>query len=265
MILLATLGFDNSANVDIGETDWATLVEIGASRTGMFFIDFALARFVAVWPMDFFWGSPLGPMRWRWAIGFREREVVIRRSRRWGESVVGVDEEVVGDGELGRKTFEKRVVPGLDVVWVRGRTGMAMLDNNWDLWFRGMVDAHALVDNGRIGMIDFQGRTVAVHTEERGWLCWKIVEEEGGEAREKLQRVKGKLDVMGKEGLFWKWVELVQFETEGREMLTGRSSGRENVVSRGKALFEEEGVDFDEFWRDVGGLEGMPGLDDPER
>ena len=226
----------------------------------MFFIDFALARFVAVWPMDFFWGTPLGPLRWRWAIGFRERDVVIRRSRRWGESIVGVDEEVVGDGELGRKAFQERIVPGIDATWARGRTGMAMLDNNWDLWYRGMVDAHAFVDSGKIGMIDFQGRTVAVHT-EKGWLCWKISDEASGETGEKLQKVKGKLDAMGKEGLFWKWVELVQFETEGREVLTGRSTAREDVVRKGKVLFEEEGVDFGEFWHEVGGLEGMPGMD----
>lgn len=211
--------------------------------------------------MDFFLGTPMGPVKWRWAVGFRDREVVVRKSRRWEELVVGVDEEVVGDGERGGKAFEERIIPGIDAAWVRGRSGMAMLDKNWDLWFPGMADAHILLDNGRIEMMDFQGRTVAVHTEERGWLCWRIVDQEGGETREKLQRVKGKLDSMGKEGLFWKWVELVQFETEGREVLTGKSTGREEIMSKGKSLFEEEGVDFDDFWHEVGGLEGMPGVD----
>ncbi|MCJ1265389.1 hypothetical protein MMC22_005266 [Lobaria immixta] len=261
-ILLATLGFDNRAYVDINATDWPALVEIGASRTGMFFLDFALVRFVAVWPFDFFWGTPAGPMRWRWEVGFGKNEVVVRRSRRWGEGVVGEDQEVLGEGKIGSRAFEERVIPGMDAAWVRGRSGMAMLDKNWDLWFRAMVDAHALVDKGKMRMEDFGGRMVAVHTEEKGWLVWQVEEnEKGGPARRKIQLVKARLEGLGKESLFWSWVELVQFETDqAKQGDNGTGSAREDVMKRGKQLFEAHGVDFDDFWRTVGGMDDMPGM-----
>lgn len=261
-ILLATLGVDNRARVDIGATDWPALVEIGASRAGMFFFDFALVRFVAVWPRDFFWGAPAGPMRWRREVGFCKREVVVRRSRRWGDALVADDEEVLGEGNIGARAFEERVIPGMDAAWVRGRSGMAMLDKNWDLWFRGMMDAHSLVRKEKLRVEDFGGRMVAVHTAEKGWLVWQVEEDDaGGPAQRKIQLVKARLEALGKESLFWNWVELVQFETDQAKQgdyITG--SARAEVMKRGKQLFEAHGVDFDDFWRDVGGLEDMPGM-----
>ncbi|MCJ1466438.1 hypothetical protein MMC07_005057 [Pseudocyphellaria aurata] len=267
-ILLATLGFDNRARVDIGATDWPALLEIGASRTGMFFLDFALVRFVAVWPVDFFWGTPAGPMRWRREVGFCKAEVVVRRSRRWGEGVVGDDQEVMGEGKLGAKAFEERVIPGMNAGWVRGRSGMAMLDKNWDLWFRGMVDAHSMVEQGKMRMEHFEGRTVAVHTEEKGWLVWQMEgDDDGGPARRKIQLVKARLEALGKESLFWSWVELVQFETDRATQARatqhghdGAGSARADVMQRGKRLFEAHGVDFDDFWQGVGGMDDMPGM-----
>lgn len=187
---------------------------------------------------------------------------MVRRSRRWGEGVVGEDEEVLGEGKLGSRAFEERVIPGMDAVWVRGRSGMAMLDKNWDLWFQGMVDAHSLVQNGKIQMEAFGGRMVAVHTEEKGWLVWQVEEnDDGGPARRKIQLVKERLDALGKESLFWNWVELVQFETDQtKQGENSMGSAREDVMKRGKQLFEAYGVDFEDFWRGVGGMEDMPGM-----
>lgn len=32
-------------------------------------------------------------------------------------------------------------------------------------------------------------------------------------------------------------------------------------MERARALFEQQGVDFEAFWREMGGAEGMPGLE----
>ncbi len=224
----------------------------------MFFLDFSLVKFLAMWPLDFFWGSSVGPALWRWRIGFKDREYVVRRSRRWSEPLAGDDEEILGVGKLGSKAFEDKVLPAIKVDWVRGRTGMSMLDKNWDLWYEGMVNAHDLVKRGIVRMEDFEGTVVAVHTEGMGWLVWKDKEEnDGGEASRKIQRVKARLEQMGKEGLFWSWVEFVQSETQ-RDGVTADGVG--DVTRKGKELFEAHGVDFDDFWKEVGGLEGMPGM-----
>lgn len=211
---------------------------------------------------------------WRWKIGYKAREVVVRKSRRWAtEQIFHVennnnDEEAVllGEGKIGGKVYGERVLPGIDAVWVGGRTGMSMLDRNWDLWYQGMVDAHDLIEKGQIKIEDFSSRMVIVHEPKRGgWLVWKCddYDDKDGDVNanaEKIQKIKAKLDNMGKEGLFWRWVELVQFETETKNDTTARGGVEERLQRKGREMFAVQGVDFDEFWKEVGGLEDMPGL-----
>lgn len=241
----------------------------------MFFFDFALYQFVVTWPLDFFrWGQPLGPAIWRWKIGYKAREVVVRRSRRWGEQIFAgeyKDEAVLGEGQIGGKVYKERVLPGIDAAWVRGRTGMSMLDQNWDLWYQGMAEAQMLIEKDQIKIKDFNSRMVVVHESKRGWLIWKCDNDEPNDGNnnnnnndaEKIKKIKTRLDTMGKEGLFWKWIEMVQFETEMNDennTTVGAAAVRERLRRKGRDLFAREGVDFDDFWKKVGGLEDMTGL-----
>lgn len=233
----------------------------------MFFFDFALYQFVATWPLDFFrWAQPLGPAIWRWKIGYKAREVVVRRSRRWGEQVFFGEnnEAVLGEGKIGGKLYKERVLPGIDAAWVRGRTGMSMLDRNWDLWYQGMADAQMLIEKDQVKIEDFNSRMVVVHESKRGWLMWKCDNDEPHDGNnnnvEKIKNIKTRLDIMGKEGLFWKWIELVQFETEMNDDNNTVGEVRERLRRKGRDLFAGEGVDFDDFWKKIGGLENMPGL-----
>lgn len=201
----------------------------------MFVGDFLLFRFVGMWPWEFFLGkgeeaSPVGWRRWN---GFRDVEVVVRRSRRWdvplfakegsGEADTrgkvekrdGVKEEWLQEGQEG-KLFKEKVLPAVDREWVRSRTSYQMLDQNWDLYFSGMIEAQALIDDSQNGADDFR-TSVLVHAEKWGWLVWELWREHdegaGDEATEKLQLIKNKLTVMGKEHLFFRWIEIVQSET----------------------------------------------------
>lgn len=195
-------------------------------------------------------------------MGFEDREVVVRRSRRWGEEmVVGGDETVRGEGEKGGEVYRERILPAVERGWVRGRTGYAMMDRSWDLYFKGMMDAHRLLAQGKIRLEDFE-RKVAVFTRGEGWRVWEVGKLEAGAedaGREKIERVKNGLTALGKEGLFFRWVELVQFETAGQEgPLTEVRRGE--IMRKGKELFHAQGVDFDGFWSGVGGVEVMPGM-----
>lgn len=203
----------------------------------MFVGDFFLFRFVGMWPWDFFLGKggEASPVGWRRWCGFRDVEVVVRRSRRWdvplfakekeesgsgdvrgeAEKRDGVKEEWLQEGKEG-KLFREKVSPAVDKWWVRNKTSYQMLDQNWDLYFSGMIEAEALVDEGKNKMDDFR-TSVLVHTEKWGWLVWEIwrEQEEGteDEGTKKLQLIKDKLMVMGKENLFFRWIEVVQSET----------------------------------------------------
>lgn len=209
----------------------------------MFAADFLLFRFVGMWPWDFFLGKgeEASPVGWRRWCGFRDVELVVRRSRRWDvplfaketneegdmgrevEKSDGVKEEWLQEGRQG-KLFRERVLPAVDKNWVKNKTSYQMLDQNWDLYFSGMIEAQALVDAGKNKTSDFR-TSVLVHTERWGWLVWEVWrEQEDGaedEGTKKLQLVKDKLTAMGKENLFFRWIEIVQSETSQTGSFTG--------------------------------------------
>ncbi len=202
----------------------------------MFVGDFLLFRFVGMWPWEFFLGKgeEASPVGWRRWCGFRDVEVVVRRSRRWAvplfakeeggsgdtrgqvEKRDGVKEEWLQEGREGKLCKEK-VLPAVDKGWMRDRTSYQMLDQNWDLYFSGMIEAQALVDEGKNKPDDFR-TSVLVHTEKWSWLIWEVWREQQEEGTEdegtkKLQLIKNKLTAMGKENLFFRWIEVVQSET----------------------------------------------------
>ena len=75
----------------------------------MFVGDFLLFRFVGMWPWEFFLGKgeEASPVGWRRWCGFRDVEIVVRRSRRW--DVALFTKEGSGDGDVrGEKKDEVR-------------------------------------------------------------------------------------------------------------------------------------------------------------
>ena len=203
----------------------------------MFVGDFFLFRFVGMWPWDFFLGKggEASPVGWRRWCGFRDVEIAVRRSRRWDvplfateteesgsgdvrgevEKRGGVREEWLREGKEGR-LFSEKVLPAVDKDLVRNKTSYQMLDQNWDLYFSGMIEAQALVDEGKNKVDDFRTSLLA-HTEKWGWVIWEVwpEQEEGAEdeGAKKLQLIKNRLTAMGKENLFFRWIEVVQSET----------------------------------------------------
>ena len=252
------------------------LAGIGGKRALMFLGDFVLARFVGMWPWGFFLGTRglASPVGWRRWVKFREVEVVVRRSRRWDRELFfeekadwrevereGVKEGFLEDGREG-KVFRDRVLPAVEKEWVTKKTGYTLMDKSWDLYFGGMIQAHGCIDRGDNTLDDFR-TSVIVHTEKAGWVIWEVWRKHGDGAGDegtmKLRAVKDKLMGMGKEGLFFRWIEVVQNETSQAGDLTVEK--QKKAVQKVREEFEEEGVDFDWFWKDVGGLESMPGME----
>lgn len=273
-ISAGVLGYDTPAKVDVKNTDSLTLLGIGGERALMFLGDFIMLRFVGLWPWAFFLGqggyaSAVGWRRW---VGFRDVEIVVRRSRRWDvplfmkddgseEFIGGVKQEWLEQGREG-KIFQEKVVPAVERQWLRNKTSYTMLDKSWDLFFTGMLKAHALVDEGQNKLDDFK-TSLLVHSERSGWLTWEVWKEhEDGtedEGTRKLQCIKDKLTKMGKENLFFRWIEVVQSKTSQPGPFM--SEKQKKAIEKIKEEFEAQRVDFDEFWEDVGGVENMPGME----
>ena len=253
-ILVATLGYDSPEKVDTNNSDMGDLVSMGMKRTFMFFVDFSLVSLISPWPVDFFLGIPANPTAWRRLVGFQDKEIVIRQSRKWDSRLP--KDWMEKDG-TDHAVYQERIMPAINPTWVAQKTGYLMMDKSWDLSFQGMIDAHFLLDQKRATLDDFQ-KTVVVHSETWGWLVWNVYKLDEGsqeEGRKHIVAFKDKLTAMGKENLFFKWIELVQYEASQPGGFTPER--QEDVAKKAHELFASQGVDFEEFRKDVEGLPGM--------
>jgi hypothetical protein len=233
-------------------------------RVLTFIIDYFLVTIVGKWPVSFFMEQPENPMSWRLKSGFKASEVIVRVSRSWGR------DDIMGGAKKGAESpfFKTRLLPAL-VPEKMQKTGYLLMDGSWDLDFGAMVQATKLLDKSAVKEEQLDRKIFAwVGDEQRGqWAVWdekgfaqetaehveELEEASNTDHREKLYTIQHKLQQMGKEELFYKWVELIQYEstrpggfTQERQLEAGMKV---------QALFEEYGVDFEEFEKAVGGMQ----------
>jgi len=241
------------------DPSWKSLASTVGLRALTFLLDYLLLTVVWPWPVSFILERPHSPVSWRWKIGFRGQEVVVRVSRGWGA------EELVGGTKRGEESpfFKTRVVPAVGRERMI-KTGYLLMDQDWDLDFAAMVKAHELVEKEEVGLGTLHGRVIVwVGGDEDGrWCVWDVegkrdeeMRSEGTEeVRKKIFEFRDRLAAMGKEELFFKWIELVQEETSKAGGFT-----KERQFEAGlkvQALFEEYGVNFAEFAKITGLAEG---------
>jgi hypothetical protein len=256
-IFTSVIGLDSTATIDTASKTKSHLAWVLTKRVAMFMFDFVLGRFILPWPVTFFLEAPANPCYWRIKIGFRDQEVAVRISRDWGTEELLAGVKTGGDSPF----FTTRILPAIERNFMRQKTAYLMMGKDWDLDFGAMVFAHRLVDDKKNSLGDFE-KSVLAYSEHHGWLYWPVhkLDEEGSEEenRKKIVALKDRLTVMGKESLFFRWIEIVQYES-------GRPGGfnQERQVETYKKVqqeFEKHGVDFRELLEKVGGLDGMPGL-----
>ncbi|KKY21181.1 hypothetical protein UCDDS831_g04249 [Diplodia seriata] len=266
-LLLAALGNRTEYAVARDAATWGELGAIALRRGGMFLGDYVLVMVVGNWPWNFFFGGgPQGdngnPCKWRWGIGgFREREIYIRESREWGvKELLGEEGEMIASEDS--PLFKMRIMPAIDRRFIREKTGYLMVNANWDLDFDAMVRAHRAVEKGEIAEEKFEKSVWVYGGEPVGWCVWEVhrLDGDGAEAegRKKIVAFKDRLTALGKESLFFRWIELIQYESSQPGGFT--PARQQDAVTKAKELFEMQGVDFEKLIDDVGGLEGIPGL-----
>ena len=254
-VLMAIWGYDNEHKIDIPKAGLNGVLNEGLARGFTFFADFALAKFLLPWPMDFFLGAA-SPTAWRRRVGFQEKEIGVRKSRTWDQQLPKDWLAEEADGTV----YKERIMPAIDRSWIRAKTSYLMMDKSWDLDYAAMIKAHELLKTGILSLAEFQ-KSVLAYSEDHGWLVWRVYkldEGVGEEGREKIVMFKDKLNAMGKENLFFRWIELIQFETSQPGGFTEERQA--HTMQQAKELFESQGVNFDQFWQEIGGTEGLPGM-----
>ena len=253
-ILMAMWGYESSHSIDPPRMGMSIAINETMNRTFNFFMDFVLARFLIPWPMDFFIGNG-SPTAWRLGVGFADQEIGVRKSRKWDEKLAKGWLDESSDGEV----YKERIMPAIDRQWVKAKTSYLMMDKSWDLDFAAMLNAHHFVRNGTNKLQDFE-KTVFVYSEDFGWLVWQVWKLDDGaqdEGRHKILTFKEKLTAMGKEDLFYRWIEIVQYETSQPGGFTEDRQAK--TMEQARELFQKHNVDFDEFWESIKGEPGAIG------
>ncbi|TDZ28080.1 hypothetical protein CTRI78_v012141 [Colletotrichum trifolii] len=249
-------GYPNETTFVVSDSTWSALAWEIAKRGFSFTLDLMLFIFVWPWPLEFVLGQTYGnPIRWRWSVGFRDKEIYIRRSREWDEQLGDIFKE-----KEKNQALQQLVRQATSPLLLQEKTGYLTMNGQWDLDWEAMVIAHALVDKKDIALEAFQ-IVVLVYHEDYGWLCLEQAGPKGKEddRRRQVLAFRDGLAAIGKEDLFFRWIEIVQFETSQ----PGDDFGPERQVEVAKKvrdLFADQGVDFDQMWRESVGSDGLKGM-----
>lgn len=243
------LGQSNETTFPLAEASWREAGWEILKRGLTMFIDFILCVFVWPWPVEFAAGQAHGnPMLWRLYVGFREKEICVRRSRNW--------DQVLGDifkDEDSKKILVAYVNAATSPLLQEQRTGYLTMNGEWDLDWAAMIEAHQLVDQKTVAIEAFKSVVLVFH-KDFGWMCYDLqasIVAEGDGKRRQVFAFRNALTAMGKEDLFYRWVELVQFDATqpggfGPEQ-------QEATAKKIRDMFEEGGINFDELWKQAVG------------
>lgn len=289
-LLASFSGVKNETTIVAKDESWTMLARVTIVRGLWFLLDLALFIFVWPYPVEFFfgWGSadkaantvakthPASPVKWRIAVGFREQEVIVRKSRNWDRQLLHTSNKGTakggnrldflrpeGDGAVARAELLNVLRASTRPELVQGKTGYLAMDAQWDLSFAAMIVAHAYIDQKVIVTKQFALNAFVWH-EIHGWL---VVDLEGTgvggdrlveERRRDVFQFREALAAIGKEDLFYRWIEVVQFESTrpggfGKERQTA-------VAQQIRDMFSKEGINFDDFWKEAVGKESSGGV-----
>ncbi|RMD44411.1 hypothetical protein DV735_g761, partial [Chaetothyriales sp. CBS 134920] len=223
----AIFGYESPYKVDVQQASTTSLIGTVADRTLLLFIDYALFSLLGSWPREFYFGSAAsrfaGPVEWRQELGFRDTEVIVRRGRKWDAPLFVQPQS----GETGPAMTPSKL----------SKTGYLLLDKDYDLDFRAILDAHRLAEPPQ---------------------------EEAGDA--KVERFRRALVRRKCRDVFYRWIEIVQFETNQRRqgidesgVIVGEQQ-QHRALAELKTLLEAKGIALDSVLDDIGGVQELPGF-----
>lgn len=265
-LIMTVFGYETPYNVDPSVASKKDVFSTIVSRTLLMITDYALFWMLGSWPRSFFIGSAqnrfLGPLGWKMNVGFQEQEVVVRRGRKWDDAIVeGVDEGARAWGVDEELTIKIKVEAAM-LKSYSTKTALSLLDKDWDLDYHAMSDAHQMAEDGRMNVEDLQELALVYYHKQ--WVVWRINEAHEVpvsdlEADEKVRNFRDKLTSLGCEDVFFRWIEIIQYETnQPGGFLEGRQAEAMRELRR---MVMDRGVDYELFWNDIGGQKGLPGFD----
>ncbi|ERS95446.1 uncharacterized protein SPSK_10413 [Sporothrix schenckii 1099-18] len=284
LLLQSALGTANATTYLAKDLSWNQLISVIFRRGFTFMLDLTLCVFVWPWPIEFCFGTTHGnPVGWRMQVGFRDKEIYVRRSRSWYSSTKNstISDDAAGSNsgattkmdlvndENARRLLVAHISQATSPLLTQQKTGYLTMDGNWDLDWNLMVLATHLVDKKELALEAFTSLTL-LHHDDYGWLTVDLRSLGGGVGssassgdddirRRQVFAFRDALAAIGKEDLFFRWIEIIQFEAT-RPGGLGDAERQAIVAKEVRDVFQENGVDFDQLWADSVGTEGLHGM-----
>lgn len=262
-LIIDVFNIDTSYAIDPSIATKKDIVSTVFARTFLFASDYAIFWLIGSWPREFVAGSAInrfvGPLGWRMSVGLQKEEIIVRRGRKWDISIAQPEKDWSVEDEL---TMKVKVEAAMSRSYT-SKTGLSLLDRDWDLDYKGMTDAHRFIEDGRAKIEELEDCALVSYQDQ--WLFWRVhekVSEASGAGDPKVQAFKQKLADHGCESVFYRYMELLQYETNQpvADLDEVRSRLEQELKRSMKA--KKPDVDFDQFLKDIGGPESIPGFED---
>lgn len=265
--IITIFGYDTAHKVNTKTASVFELTNILTSRTLLLMVDYLIFGMLGSWPKEFVFGGKLsrftGPLEWRRKVGFQDTEIIVRKGRKWDTPLlVGETTDQIKTWKVDEElTIKVKVDPAMRPAYL-AKTGYLFLDKDWDLDFKAMLDAHRLAEKNAVQLSDLEGLVLAYY--QKQWLVWRpndtpdtAVQASPGDSV--VENFRHKLSGLGAEDIFFRWIEIVQFETS---QPGGFTEGRQaEAIRELRKRIEKKGIDFATFWEEIGGQTGLPGFD----
>lgn len=248
-ILMSGFGNPNATTFPTGTSTWGQIAWEIFKRAWTMLIDFLLFVFVWPWPVEFVFAQEYGnPVRWRRKVGFRPKEIYVRRSRDWDKLIPNIFKDADS-----KKILLAYVDQATSPLLLEQKTGYLLMSGQWDLDWEGMIKAHSMVDKKEIAIEAFTNLVLVYH-EDYEWICYDVKKGASASEDEKRRQVfafREALVAIGKEDLFYRWVEIVQFEAN---QPGGFGPDKQEAAAKKiRELFESQDVNFDQLWHETVG------------
>lgn len=271
--MITILGYETQWTVKPRALDWSDLGVILFYRTFLLSMDYVIFGLAGRWPYYFVFGDKYGrytgPCGWKWAVGFdRKQEPVVRRGRKWDMSIYAKEAERKNSSKPEKSWTKEEELAVHTKCSDALRTSMTtknaltLLDKDWDLDYAGMVDATYLLDTAKISTTDID-RVVLVPWQGK-WYTWYPHASEAsagqpaGEKDENLENFRKHLVKLGCEDVFYRWIELIQYETSQPGGFT--VARRQAAEAELRKMLQTRYKDDKAFIDSLGGLASIPGL-----
>jgi len=273
--LITILGYETSWSVTPKNLAWSDLINILGSRTILLTVDYVIFGILGRWPYEFLlgdrYGRYVGCAGWKWDVGFsRPKEPVVRRGRKWDVPIFLDEEErkkQAKPADTWTREEELAVYTKCTDALRKSQTSknaLSLLDKDWDLDYRAMVDSTELIDQAKLSLDDVD-HVVLVPWQGK-WYSWyphKVKATDGRidpipERDERLESFKKHLIQLGCEDVFYRWIEIVQYETSQPARFT--QNKRNEAEQELRRMLRSRKKDDEAFVQAVGGLQNVPGL-----